>query len=176
MNGFRDIIHVPWKVTSRRHRQPQQLDAPSGLARRQRRFLGHTNSRYVIDEGRQCFRRKAFRRHLRQKTFDVNENSVASRRSDKRNPIFKPAPEIVHLFNAARDMGIVCEDLLDSRAHGFHSRAWRLAFACAVVDQTICFGHGPIEILEGPEPFEFSSLQDPDAIGEKLRFFEIMSC
>ena len=61
-------------------------------------------------------------------------------------------------------MGIVCEDLLDSRAHGFHSRAWRLAFAYAVVDQTICFGHGPIEILKGPESFEFSSLYDADPI------------
>src|ERR1700756_957878 len=32
------------------------------------------------------------------------------------------------------------------------------AFACAVVDQTICFGHRPIEILKGPEPFKFSCL------------------
>ena len=94
LNGFCDIILVPWKVTSRGHRQPQQLDAPRGLARRRRGSLGHTNSLHVIDEDRQRFRRKTFRRHLRQRTFDVNETSVACRRSGKRDP---------HLLACARD-------------------------------------------------------------------------
>src|SRR4029077_8199876 len=87
----------------------------------------------------------------------VDEFQVDILKRDASYGIFRQSSLLNDFLNYVEISGIVNDSLIA------YTRGGR---AHSVVDQTICFWHGPIEILEGPEPFEFSSLQDTDAIGE----------
>src|SRR5439155_516512 len=98
------------KIALRRHGQPQKLNAAARLAGRQRRPLGHSNARDVIDEGRERLGRVVIRRNMRQETFDVQEHGMAAGRSENRRPAFESTPEIVHLFYPGGDVGVAGKD------------------------------------------------------------------
>src|SRR5262247_143698 len=80
----------------------------------------------MINKCRQRLRWVILCGYVRQKTFNIDENSVATWRSENRNTVFEPAPQIVYLFHAAGHVGITGKNLLQRDSYRFHRCAGRL--------------------------------------------------
>ena len=108
------------QILSRRHGKSQQIGAALNLAWRQRRSLGHTNSRHEVHKRRQGFNWVLVRRHVRHKSFDVDKDSVTAGRTDQGYAAIEPAPEIIYLPNPLSQIRLRFKDLAERDRQELH--------------------------------------------------------
>ena len=114
---FGYIVHVALKISTSRHRKPQELDPSGDLALREGRTLGYPNARNVIDKGSQCLCWIALGSDPGKKTPCVNKDSVTCGRTQDRDTSFQSAPEVVYLLDSARYIQSGPEDFCERDAH-----------------------------------------------------------
>src|SRR5215510_3870128 len=90
-------------------------------------------------------------------SFSPDELQVDVLQGETSNRIFREAPLLNDFFYSGEIRRIV-NNCLVACGPGVSAHS--------VIDQAVRFGHGSIKVLEGAEPFEFSPLQDADAIGK----------
>ena len=113
----------------------------------------------MINKSRQRFRRMILCRYVRQKAFNIDENSVAAGRSENRNAVFESAPQVVHLLHPAGHIRIADKNFLQGDSHRFHRHAGRLAAIKKILHRSLLIvrfvahgndsAHGYEKIFEG---------------------------